>query len=665
MRPQPYRKFVQTTLDELGPLPELLTLIERTNPLFTIVPTSLLDIFCNEVLWACDLTRTPCLALQSGWDNLSSKGIIHHQPAFLGVWGPQSARHASEIQSVATEKCAPLGAPHYDLLQEAPEFWRRQFRASIGVAPEGRLVLFGGSFRQFDETDILRRLDDSIERGELGRIKVVYRPHPWRADRQSEDNFFELSWRHIVFDPDMKARYLRAKQDPGFLKRHNPIFDMTYLGHLISSVDAVISPMSTLLLEAMLMQKPTMAIAFSDGKHAHNPSVTAQMTHFRELFKSRTIEWCADLDRFLAQCRDLLGVGGERAGGDYKCVLHDLIVNDGRRYPDRLAEYCHSMIAPRARVDRQVRAAQRRETISHAYGAHLIAREYCALEDATAKVPGYWMHGWIPSYHNAHYALIALHKKPGQSKGYDYIRQIEHEKVHVDQWVSREDQAEFLRAQGYERVRAIGLPFVYIPELSVRRRPGSLLVMPPHAHRSHGVGDPLADEYASLIADMRRDFAEIWVCLNEDDYAKGEWVHSFTKRGIKVFVGSDQADPYTHLRLKRILSAFEFVTTNGFGSHIAYAAYCGAKVSVFGPYAAWPRERMARTHAVQMFPELVDEALELCSEHALRSHYPWLFTEPKLASVRRDWAQRELGADRRCSRDEIRRLFGWEKGAPA
>ena len=44
--------------------------------------------------------------------------------------------------------------------------------------------------------------------------------------------------------------------------------------------------MSTLLLEALIMNRPTMAIAFGDGKHAHNPSLTAQITHFAEIKRS-------------------------------------------------------------------------------------------------------------------------------------------------------------------------------------------------------------------------------------------------------------------------------------------------------------------------------------------------------------------------------------------
>jgi hypothetical protein len=127
-----------------------------------------------------------------------------------------------------------------------------------------------------------------------------------------------------------------------------------------------------------------------------------------------------------------------------------------------------------------------------------------------------------------------------------------------------------------------------------------------------------------------------------------------------VFPSADQSDPFTLCRLHSILSAFEFVTTNGYGSHIAYAAYCGAKVSIFGPFADFPRDRMARTHAVKMFPELVDVAYALCTEAALRKHYPFLFGEPHKARLRREWGQEEVGFSNRLSPQALAGFFGWD-----
>jgi hypothetical protein len=653
---------VAATLQGMEPLPAILELLERVNPVFCVVPTSLLDLLCNEVVWACERANVTCLLLQSGWDNLSSKGLLPWRTPFLGCWGPQSREHAKVVQRLHRKQLGLLGAPHYEFLRPAPEADARALRASLGVADDERLILFGGSFRQFDETGTLERLEEAIGRGKLGRVKIVYRPHPWRAARQHEDSFFSRSWTHVVFDPDMRERYEREQAEAGYIKRNVPMFDMVYLSRLLSAADAVISPMSTLLVEALLLAKPTMAIAFGDGKHRYDPSVTAQMTHFAELGSSGALHWCDEPDRLLAGCRHLLN-DEIQADAKRRQLVGRIVVTGPGTYAERLAEFCRTTIEPRGRKQRAERAAATRDTISHAYGAHLIAREYCGVTDPETAVPDYWMHGWIPEYHNQHPALIALHKKEGQEGAYDFAAQILEEKSDTIQWVSREDQAAFLRRHGYLHVKAIGLPIAYLPPPRVRRVPGSLLVLPPHSHKNHGPDDPLAEEYAEMIAALEPRFSRIAVGVNEDDMAKNQWVESFRRRGIDVFVTTDQADPNTLVRLRRILGMFEYVTTNGFGSHIALAAYSGAKVSVYGPFAEFPLERMKSTHAVKMFPELLDAAHYLCTEAALREHYPFLFVEPDQARLQAEWAAREVGEPSRLPPAELRRLFGWDHEA--
>jgi len=83
-------------------------------------------------------------------------------------------------------------------------------------------------------------------------------------------------------------------------------------------------------------------------------------------------------------------------------------------------------------------------------------------------------------------------------------------------------------------------------------------------------------------------------------------------------------------------------------------------VSVFGPFAEFPRERMAVTHAVKIDPDVIDEACALCSEASLRRHYPFLFVDPDRAIARTEWGATEVGEPSRVSPEELRRLFGWE-----
>ena len=194
---------------------------------------------------------------------------------------------------------------------------------------------------------------------------------------------------------------------------------------------------------------------------------------------------------------------------------------------------------------------------------------------------------------------------------------------------------------------------MYLPPSKVKARPGSLLVMPPHGRKSYYDGDPEAERYADYIASLQPLFSEIAVSITEGDYVEGSWWPAFKKRGISVLAGSDpfQRDPMSGVR--DLLSRFEFVTSNSFGSHIAYAAFFGAKVSVAGSYAEFPRHELARACGPRMFPELVDVEAELISEASLRQHCPFLFLEPDHAECHRDWAGFELGVQHKRQPQEL------------
>jgi hypothetical protein len=656
-----FESAVEASLDGMRPLPAIEELFERFMPVYCIVPTSLADPFCNEVVWACEAADVPCVLLQSGWDDLSSNGRVYGRTALLGCWGPQSRKYAAVLQRIPRRRTELMGAPHCEPLRQTSMDEVNRLRTALGVRGRERLLLFGGG-RQFDEIRVLRHLEDAIAEGRLRRTRVVYRPHPWRARRPHDASFFDFEWSHVVIDPEMRDRYLREQAEQGYLERHAPMFDMAHLSTLLCASDAVVSSVSTLLVESLIADRPTMAIGIGDSQGHDTSDVTLEMTHLAELRESVALRWCFDIDQLIESCAELLRGRRHRWQTKARAKALDLIVtSEPGTYAERLAEFCRSRVEIHGRKKRARRTGVKRHTISHSYGAHVVARDYCRLGSRDLVIPGYWMHGWFPAYHNVHPTLIAHHKKTGQLEGYDFETQIREEKETTPQWVGRPDQADFLTRHGYQRVKTIGLPITYVPPPPVERVPGALLVMPPHSHRNHGPDDPVAERYAEMISAIRSRFEHVWVGLTDDDIARDQWVESFRRRGVDVFTTTDPADPYALNRLRRILSTFEYVTTNGFGSHIAIAAYCGAKVSVWGPYAEFPRERVRRTHGVKMFPELLDEAYYLCSEEALRAHYPFLFVEPDRAVLHLDWGAHEVGEPWHVSPPELMRLFGWEE----
>lgn len=312
-------------------------------------------------------------------------------------------------------------------------------------------------------------------------------------------------------------------------------------------------------------------------------------------------------------------------------------------------------VEPSARRVRRRRLERNAESISELYGTRTLVARYCEVPPQSLRIPGFWMHGWIPEFHNVHPAFVALHKT--LTRNVALVRREEIWNKTDFQLVTRVDQEVFLARHGYTNVRAIGHPVAYAAMPDTVRIPGSLLVMPPHGHAGRGGNDPLVRAYVDCIAGLCRRFSEVRVCVTADDFSKGMWWRTFEKAGIPCLVGADPADPLSFDRMLHLFARFEYVTTNGFGSHIAYAAAVGAKVSVYGPFAAPPVELMRTAHAVRRQPELLDQQIELCSERALRCHYPFLFTEPDAAVKRTGWARSELGFDRRLSATELTALF--------
>jgi hypothetical protein len=634
----------------------LAALVDEHHPLFAVVPAVLDDALCAAAIDAAGRTSLAVLLLQGGWTDLFTAARQLPEWTFLSAWGPDAADRAIERYGLNPKFVVTLGAPQYDGFVRAGAAAIARVRAAIGAADGDRVLLVAGTGQGADEMALLRTLDRAVATGRLGRCRIVYRPHPRRVPPAGDDGFASEVWSHVVLDPATRGLSEGEARSARVREGRLPAIDTGDMAALLSAVDAVLAPASTVLFEALMVGTRVLMLEMGDAGGVGDAAVAPQAETLR---RCSAVRVCTSLERVVRDCVRLLEWtwDDKHLRSRQRLIDRNLAAPAGR-YAERLADFCRARVEVRGRKLRLQRTNVRSDTISHIYGARLVTQEYCGAREAP-PIPGYWMHGWLPAYHNIDPALIAQHKREGQVDGYDFLAQLAHDKAELPQWVARPDQVEYLRAHGYAHVEAIGLPIVYVAAPAVRPVPGSLLVMPPHSHRSHGPGDSLAEAYADAILAIRSRFEHVWVGISADDLAGRQWADAFRRRDLPVFMTSDPGDPQTLVRLRRILSTFEHVTTNGFGSHIAMAAYCGARTSVYGPFAEFPRDRMQATHAVKMFPALLDAAWELCTEAALRRHYPFLFVAPDEAQPAPEWGAREVGEPWRRSPEELRQLFGW------
>jgi hypothetical protein len=285
--------------------------------------------------------------------------------------------------------------------------------------------------------------------------------------------------------------------------------------------------------------------------------------------------------------------------------------------------------------------------VSEHYGAAGVAAAYCGISPPFPLPPGVWGHGWVPSYVAAQTETTVKYLELHRIR-----RGVEHF------WVGRKSDEEILQKLGWP-ARAIGSPITYAPEEPVQRRPGSLLVMPLHSLEDESHLNWSGRAYADLISQIKDRFAEVVVCVYASCAKNGFWVNDFKARGFHVITGTHWRFANGLERIRTILSSFEYVTTNGFGSHLAYAAALGAKVSIFGPMQEVTAEEMKHDQGYHPKNRWLESYFDAISEAGLRANLPFLFCNPWEAQERVEWGRAEIGWDMKVSPDELRRLFRW------
>ena len=300
-----FGRFRRNIVRSLGPDPTLDQALADDAPAAVILPSSLHDCLTNDVIVTARARGIPTIALQTSWDNLSSKGIVAVPPDVMGVWGEQSVNHAVDLQGMERNRCTVVGSSYYEGFFRRPRRSKADARRALGLPADGLTVLFGGSFRQFDEAALLRQIEDGIEAGRLPRMLVFYRPHPGRELRE-EANFFDFHWKHTIMDEEVAVIY-RANLEGRMISQNEFGYDLDRLADIYTAVDLTISPMSSIVLESLLFGLPVLGIGYSDGRNRWGPEKTSQMTHFDELSEVPCVRICQSPAAMLEDFRTVLG----------------------------------------------------------------------------------------------------------------------------------------------------------------------------------------------------------------------------------------------------------------------------------------------------------------------------------------------------------------------
>ena len=248
---------------EIGENVDLDQIVQKYHFDVIIHPTVLDGLFVTDLITLGRRHQIPTVYLMNSWDNPSTKAVMLGVPDRLLVWGEQTKKHAIKFLGMTEEAIICAGAAQFQIYARSPRVSRATYRESIKTDTSTTLICYAGSSRGLNEMEHLKFLDDALAKTRV-RCKIVYRPHPWKWINPHERFFDDYRFRNICLDPYSVESY-RARWNQENLQID--LCDYEHTNILLRSIDGLISPLSTILLEAAILGLPIAV---------YRPEVTAE-----------------------------------------------------------------------------------------------------------------------------------------------------------------------------------------------------------------------------------------------------------------------------------------------------------------------------------------------------------------------------------------------------
>lgn len=255
-------------------------LLNEFRPDVVIHPCVLEGSYINDLLEALQLRGIPSVVIMNSWDNPSTKRAMVGKPDWMLVWGEQTKRHAIDLAGMPADRVLSFGVAQFETYRTLPRIDHAEFLRCNGLPADRPIVMYAGSSKGTDEIAHLTLLDRAIESGALPRVTILYRPHPWGNGGKGGERLLDQPWCNVVIENSMRGYLERVRAGD----RNKYLSDYCDTHDVLSHIDALMSPLSTIILEAAMHRKPVMCfMPESDG--SEHFMLDAALMHFHDMFR--------------------------------------------------------------------------------------------------------------------------------------------------------------------------------------------------------------------------------------------------------------------------------------------------------------------------------------------------------------------------------------------
>jgi hypothetical protein len=237
------------------------------------------------------------VGMPAGWDHLDKYFLPFHTDRLL-VQSDQVRRMALAHQAYDADAITVTGYPHFDfLVKKEYAASRGETLARLGFPADARYLLYvSGSAYCPDEPEVIERILAWADEGRFGARNVRLVIRPYQGGRGKDKAFDEQKFNRFETHP----RVVFYRRDFwGDMEKS------IYFINILTHADVVLSIYSTMIMEAAVLDRPLMTIAF-DGSHVRP--------------YHRSLRRFEEFDHF----RDVLATGAVRTARDFSGLEADI-----------------------------------------------------------------------------------------------------------------------------------------------------------------------------------------------------------------------------------------------------------------------------------------------------------------------------------------------------
>jgi hypothetical protein len=226
----------------------------------------------------------------ASWDHTVGKGVVSPHLDRYVVQNETMRDDLERYHGIDPSRVVVTGWPQTDIFhRHRPRGAYHDLLTSLGVDVEKPVVLFAGNTPTNSpyEGNVVTRLVDWWAREGRDRFSLVFRPHPR--------------------DKKVQERFARALSEEGVGVQGASYTDLGDLALLLQNVDCVVANAGTVLLDALVNDRPAVCVLYDEGASAGEAWAQLNVVgdHYRELALSGAFYRADSFD-------DLMG-GIERA----------------------------------------------------------------------------------------------------------------------------------------------------------------------------------------------------------------------------------------------------------------------------------------------------------------------------------------------------------------